>query len=222
MIVPADLQTAGVSLPSLRIALNTGNKALVQTDSSGDLRGVAREVGEALARCAGKEPVWVRYGSADQILSRSGDDAWDIAFLAQDARRRQAVEFSEPFLSMEATCLVRVESDFRSIEDLDRPGVQISATKNAAYANALRSRLRWASVIEFDTSSEALDQFEARSLHAVAGITEALQAKAEERSALRILDRCFEVIHQSIATPKSGIAMLPLINRFVADWRATH
>lgn len=212
--------TFGEGPRHLRIALNIGNRALVRVGDHGEIGGIAREVGEGFAQFIGRPYMLLCYGSADQILQFSDLDAWDIAFLAQDASRREKVTFSDPYLSTEATCLVRQESSFRSIEDLDQPGVQIAATKNAAYANALNAKLRRASIVEFSTATEALDQFQARSLHAVAGIAEALRSRAMEQNGLRLLDQSFEVILQSIATPKDGGHLLPHINRYVADWRA--
>lgn len=220
--------TAAASIPGarstqtvLRVALNTGNRALVQLGEGGTFAGIACDVGGALARFVGKTASFLSYDSADEILRHCDKESWDIALLAIDRSRNHLVAFSDPYMTTEATCLVRADSPFRSVEDLDQPGVMISATRNAAYAHALRARLKLATIVEAATAAEALKTFDENSLDAVAGIRAALLSRAHERPELRVLDRSFETIPQAIAVPKTLTSLLPLINRFVAEWLAS-
>jgi polar amino acid transport system substrate-binding protein len=98
---------AGIATgPKLRVAINTGNRALVQLQD-GVLGGVSPALARRLAATLGLEMEVVMYEGAGKVFQDAGKDVWDVAFLAVDALRAKAVSFTRPYHTIEATYAVR-------------------------------------------------------------------------------------------------------------------
>src|SRR5438094_831265 len=78
----------------------------VKDAATGELRGVAIDIARAFAARLGIELVPVAYPSPPRILEGLKSDAWDVAFLATDPSRAALVDFSHPYLQIDATYLV--------------------------------------------------------------------------------------------------------------------
>ena len=90
----------------LRVAINTGNRALVQEDA-GTLKGVSPALAQRLADEIGARMEPVIYSGAGKVFDDAGQDKWDVGFLAIDAMRAQKIAFTQPYIVIEATYAVR-------------------------------------------------------------------------------------------------------------------
>jgi len=54
--------------------------------------------------------------------------------------------FTQPYCQIECNYMVRGESNIRSIEDVDKPGISIATKNRAAYDLWLKSNLKHASL----------------------------------------------------------------------------
>src|SRR5439155_26166221 len=112
---------------------NFGNTLLTGRDETGTPRGIAVDLAHELARRAGAPMEIVSYESAGQMADGAKAGAWDVAFLAVDPARAEEIEFTEPYLEVDTTYLVKNESPIGGIEDIDRAGVRISVSNKSAY-----------------------------------------------------------------------------------------
>ena len=101
----------------------------IKDPQTGELRGVAVDIARTLATRLGIEFVAVEYPSPPAVLDGLKVAAWDVGFLAIDPSRAAVVDFSPPYLQIDATYLVPAGSSVRNVRDADQPGVRIAVTR---------------------------------------------------------------------------------------------
>lgn len=139
------------------------------------------------------------------------DDIWDVAFLAIDPKRATEIAFTEPYLTIEGVFVVAASSPFRSIQDVDQPGVRIAVGRGAAYDLHLTRTLKHVEIVRVPTSAEALPHFLSQGLEAGAGIRQPAAAFVARHSDIRLIEEPFMEIRQAMAVPRAKAAALPLI-----------
>lgn len=214
----ADAQAVRQLTPKgkLRAAINFGNPVLAQRDAhSGEPRGVSADLAHGLAQRLGVSIEFQEFDTAGKVVEAALADVWDIAFLAIDPKRAESITYTAPYVLIEGTYLVRENAVFRSIEDLDVPGVQIAVGKGAAYDLFLSRTLRHASVVRFASSEDAIEQFVALELDAAAGVRQPLQAYAKAHAGYRVLDGRFTVIEQAMCCPRGREAGAKLLGMYL-------
>ena len=131
----------------VRVAINHGNPVLARRDAaSGELRGVTVDLGRELGRRLGVPVELVGYDTIAKLLAGLKAGEWDVGFLAIDPARAGEVIFTAPYMEVEVSYLVPMQSELRSVADVDRAGVRISVQeRNAAdlFLSRERSARRW-------------------------------------------------------------------------------
>ncbi|MEI7430497.1 MAG: ABC transporter substrate-binding protein [Betaproteobacteria bacterium] len=194
--VLSDLAPSG----KLRFAINYGNPVLAQRDSSGHPKGISVDLANELSLRLGVEPEFVTFDAAGKVFAAIESDAWDVAFLARDPVRAEQILFTPPYVIIEGSYLVKSESPFQHIDDLDQPGVRIAVGKGAAYDLYLTRALQLATLVRAETSAGAIELFQAEGLEAAAGVRQPLQEVAASRSDLRVIPGRFTTIEQAMGT----------------------
>jgi len=163
----------------------------------------------------------VTYLSAGMVFDAVDRGEWDIAFLAIEPERAEKVSFSQPYVYIDGTYLVRNDAPYRSIADLDRDGVTIAVGRGAAYDLFLTRNLDNATLLRLPTSAEAIAQFKAGGADAVGGVRQALVDAARDDSGLRVLEDRFMQIGQGIAVPGTRAAAgADYVDGFVEEMKA--
>jgi polar amino acid transport system substrate-binding protein len=200
----------------LRVGLNYGNIVLARRGAaSAEPAGVAVDVAHELARRLATTVEFVGYDDAGTVVDAAGK-AWDVAFIGRDPERASAVSFTAPYVIVEATYLVRNESTFRHVADVDRAGVKIAAGPRSAYGLFLARTLALAEMVPV-TGDPAIAALQAGSLSAVAGLRSSLTLTASANSAFRVLPENFTGIEQALAVPVANTAALTYLETFVTD-----
>ncbi|WP_158915461.1 transporter substrate-binding domain-containing protein [Caulobacter sp. S45] len=203
----------------LRAAINFGNGVLAQRGpDGGPPRGVSVQLATELARRLDVPLDLVTFEAAGKVFAALSSDVWDIAFLANEPERAKEVDFTSPYVSIDATYLVAADSPYRAVADLDQPHVVVAVGKGAAYDLYLSRTLKHATLVRAPTSSGASDMFleslasgSHSDLSAAAGVRQALDDAAKGRSDVRVLGEAFTSVEQAMATPRgreSGSAYL--------------
>lgn len=198
----------------LRVGLNYGNQLLVGRDRARP-QGVAIDLALELVRRLRAEPVFVGYTTPGEVTEGVAKD-WDIAFVAADPDRAQAIAFTPPYLEIDATYLVPASSGARTVGDLDRAGARIATGATSAYTLFLRRTLTQAQLALMSNDS-SLAALQAGSVDAVAGLRFALLQSAARVPGSRVLPDNFTRAQQAIAVPKANSAALAYLSAFVAD-----
>src|SRR5947207_13930067 len=120
MLSRSDLTPTG----KLRVGINFGNTVLVHRDDKGIPHGIAIDLAEELARRLRVPYEFVTYEAAGQMAAGAKAGAWDVAFLAADPDRANEIIFTTPYLEIDTTYLVPLDSPFQTPADVDLGGVR--------------------------------------------------------------------------------------------------
>lgn len=209
--VLADLAPNGV----LRAAINLGNPVLAQQGPSGEPQGVSVALAKALAIELGVSLQMTTYDAAGKVFAALEEGAWTLAFLAIEPVRAAQIDFSEPYVLIEGTYLVKAEAPYQSVEQLDQPGLRLAVGNGAAYDLFLSRTLQHASLERAETSAGAVDLFIERDLDAAAGVRQPLEQIAAADARYRVLDGAFTAIRQAMAVPRGREAGAAYVADFI-------
>ena len=190
----------------LRVGLNSGNLLTTQ---------VGTEIGRHLAQRLGTDAVFVQYptpGAVTDAVSRE----WDVAFVAVDPDRMATIAFTPPYVELDATYLVRGDSDIHTVSDADRPGVTIATAATAAYTLVLKRDIRRATLV-FPSNDEAITGLQAGTVSAVAGLRDTLLRSAARVPGSRVLADNITRAQQTVAVPKANAAALAYLTSYLQE-----
>ena len=213
-----DMAPAG----KLRAAINLGNPVLARKDAvTGELRGVSVDLARELGRRLSLPVELVPYDAAGKVAEAAKSGAWDVAFLAIDPARATEIDFTAPYVVIEGTYAVPVDSALRTIEDVDRDGVRIAVGNKSAYDLYLARTLKRAQLVRAETSPKAIEMFLAKGLEAVAGVKQPLVQLAKDDPRVRVIDGRFMTIEQAMGTPKGREQGAHYLREFVEEMKAS-
>lgn len=200
----------------LRVAINTGNRALVQLNDD-VLSGVSPALADRLAQQIGSTWVPVIYPGAGSVFEDATKDVWDIAFLAIDAKRAEKIAFTRAYVTIEATYAVRATSKFQDVGTVDSPDVKILTSHGSAYDMHLTSSLQAATLERFGTPSESFEAFRKGRCDAVAGIRASLMQFFGNDENVRILPGVLTKVEQAMVLPDRRDPRVVALDAFVAQ-----
>lgn len=216
-MVSPEIATELAPTGALRCAINLGNRAAVTVAEDGSLSGPCIDLAQALAVAAGVPLVFSRYPSAAAVTAAEAGDEWDIAFLAVDPARAGRLRFSAPYMSLEATYVVRRAASITATGDVDRPGHRIATSNGAAYDLHLQRTLMHAARVPFDTPLASFAAFAAGGLDAVAGLRVALSSAFGGDESCRLLSDSFLTIAHAVAVPSARRGLTTFIDAIVQE-----
>ena len=206
----------------LRTAINYGNPVLAQRDAStGELSGVSVDLARELGRRLGTPIDLVPFDTAGKVADAAKGGAWDIAFLAIDPLRAEEIAFTAPYVIIEGTYMVPVDSTLRRIEDVDREGVRIAVGQKSAYDLYLTRAIKRATLVRAPTSQAAIELFVREKLEAAAGVKQPLVQFAAANPGVRVIEGRFMAIEQAMGTPKGRQVALAYLRRYVEEMKAS-
>jgi polar amino acid transport system substrate-binding protein len=221
-MVPPGARSELAPTGKLRAAINFGNPVLAQKDrSSGEPRGVSVDMARELGRRLGVPVELITFDAAGKVFDALKTGEWDIAFLAIDPARATGITFTAPYVVIEGTYLVPVDSPLRTIQDVDREGVRVAVGNKSAYDLYLTRTLKRAQLVRVPTSPEAIDVFLKDKLEAAAGVKQPLLQFAKTHPDVRVMDGRFMVIEQAMGTPKGREAGARYLRGFVEEMKAS-
>ncbi|MBF8659406.1 ABC transporter substrate-binding protein [Pseudomonas putida] len=199
----------------LRAAINFGNPVLAQPGADGEPHGVSVALAKSLADELGVGLELRTYDAAGKVFAALEDNAWTLAFLAIEPVRAAQISFSEPYVLIEGTYLVKADAPYSKIEDLDQPGLRLAVGNGAAYDLYLSRTLQHAELHRADTSAGAVDLFIDQHLDAAAGVRQPLEQVAAKNPNYRVMQGAFTAIRQAVAVPRGRNAGAAYIRDFV-------
>ncbi|HHG8773070.1 TPA: transporter substrate-binding domain-containing protein [Raoultella planticola] len=202
----------------LRFAINLGNPVLATTLPDNAPGGLTVELAKKLAARCEREAQFITWPTAGKVVDAALQDQWDIAFLAIDPAREDTLCFTQPYVTIESSLLVRKGSDIQSVQERDREGVTINVGKGAAYELYLIRTLQHATMRQYATSQEEIRAFIAGEGDMVAGIRQPLSSVASEYPQFRLLPDSFSQIQQAVCVPRNRPEHYEFIRRCLATW----
>ena len=207
---------------TLIAGVNFGNPVIAQKDpAGGDPRGVGPELARELARRLGVPIRYVIYDTAGKMADAGKQGAWDVAMLAVDPARAQDIAFSEPYVLIEGTYMVRASSPLTRVEEFDRKGLRISVALKSAYDLYLTREIKNAELVRVATSQAAIDDFVAGKVDVAAGVRQPLNSTAKKVPGLRVIEGSYMSIGQASGVPKARANAAKYLRDFIEEAKAS-
>jgi polar amino acid transport system substrate-binding protein len=213
------LQTTFAPRGKLRASINLGNPILANKDAhTGEPVGISIDLAHAFAERLGVALELVVFDTASKSVEALRTGAADIGFFAIDPLRGQEISFTQPYVLIEGSYMVRENSPIQRNEEVDQAGIRVTVGKGSAYDLFLSRELKQAQIERAENSALVVDTFLAQHHEVAAGIRQQLEAQAQRVPGLRLLPGRFMVIAQAMGTPKSrGEAAANCLQAFVLE-----
>lgn len=203
----------------LRFAINLGNAVLARQTTAGEPAGITVELARRIAADMGREAQFITYPTAGKVVEDAAKGVWDIAFLAVDPKREETLRFTQPYITIQGTALVKAQSPWQSVAQMDKPGVVINVGRGAAYDLYLTRELEHATLNRLSSSQAAIDAFVNGEGDMVAGIRQPLEQTAAQHAGYRVLEDDFMQIAQAICLPRQQDTLYNTVVEKLTRWQ---
>jgi len=121
----------------------TGNPILANANpETGEPGGVSVDLARAFAERLGVTLELVVFDAAGKSVEAVANEQADIGFFAIDPVRGAQIAFTEAYVLIEGSYLVRDSSPLQQNEEVDREGLRVTVGKGSAYDLFLTRELR--------------------------------------------------------------------------------
>jgi polar amino acid transport system substrate-binding protein len=208
----------------LRAAYPALNPVQAKADpATGELRGPAIELTREIARRLGVPFKIMGVPTISRVLDSVKKGDADIGFVGFDPARAIEVVFSQNFTLAHSTFLVRDDAPFKSVADVDRPGVRVGVAARSATDLVLARTLKHAQIKRNTTGDVAIGGrlVADGDIDAYGSLRHLLSEVAVKYSRLRLLPDNFNTTEQSIIISKNRPTDIDFINRVIEDARTS-
>lgn len=205
----------------LRVGVNLGNFLLVQRNADGSIRGIVPDLAQELARRLGVAAELRKYEKVGEVAEGAKKGEWDVAFIGAEPQRAAEIDFTAPYVEIEATYMVPAGSAVQSMDDVDRKGVRIAVSDRSAYHLWLSRNIRNATLMTADGIEASYRLFVKDKLEVLAGLKPRLMEDVAKLPGARILDGRFTAVQQAIGTPKGRPEGAAYLRQFAEDIKAS-
>jgi polar amino acid transport system substrate-binding protein len=217
---PTPLSLAELSKSGrLRAAFNQLNITCVQTNARGDT-GLCVEIANDLAVQLHTALVTSTYTSGATLMDagRAGD--WDLAFVTLDFNLPQpGISATPAYVDLEQTYLVRGDSPYQSVADIDRPGVRIALFSPSPIEAFLRQTLTYATVIAVPSIAHGVTLIEQGDADAYAASRDELDDGGWRLAGGRVLSDSITRFRWGVVMASGRSDLFTYVTKFLEDAR---
>jgi polar amino acid transport system substrate-binding protein len=202
----------------LRVGLQLGNPLNVIRDSaSGEMKGVAFDLGKELARRMGVPFEPVLYPSVGAVLDRGKSGAWDVAFVGFSPARAKEWDFSALHLEVEFGYLVPGGSSIATMADVDRPGIRVAVQEKSGPDSFFSRTLKNTVVVRAASNPGALEALKSGRADVMGSLKPILFEMSNQLPGSRVLDGRPGIDPHAMAMPKGRDLGVAYASRFIED-----
>jgi polar amino acid transport system substrate-binding protein len=201
----------------LRVALNHGNRVLVDRRDSGEAFGISVDLAKALASHLGLDLHLIDYERAVDVSASATENAWDVCFLAVDPERAKTISFTAPYVRIEGCYLAGKHSTAKGSSELVEAGGKVGSVIGSAYSLTLMRKPGAENIVMHADIHAALEALDSGAVEAIAGIRLVMEGEAEKRPGSRVLQPPFMEILQAMAMPSGRELASAELARFLAE-----
>jgi polar amino acid transport system substrate-binding protein len=195
MIWTQQLAPTGV----LRVCINLGNALLAQLDPTNqEPRGISMELAQALAKQLDAELQIQLVNTAKASVAAVANKKVDIGFFAIDPARAKDIAFTQAYLHIDASYVVRKEGSIKRLQDLDQANTRIVVGLGSAYDLFLSRHIQKAELVRAASTQEVMPVFWTNGYEVAAGLQHAMSQEVKQHSQLQILSPAFMAIAQAM------------------------
>ena len=205
----------------LRVGVNLGNFLLVQRNADGSIRGIVPDLAQELARRLGVSAELRQYEKVGEVADGAKKGEWDVAFIGAEPQRAAQIDFTAPYVEIEATYLVPAGSPIKAPGDVDRTGVRIAVSDRSAYHLWLARNIKHARLMTADGIEASYQLFVKEKLEVLAGLKPRLMDDVAKLPGAKILEGRFTAVQQAIGTPRGRPEGAAYLRAFAEDIKAS-
>ena len=202
----------------LRIGVNMSNFLLVNSkDKLGVADGVSPGIGKKLAKELNISFEIVQFANPGLLADAVNNNEWDIGNIASEKERGKTIDFSDPYVNIDANFLFREEDNFKNNNDIDQSGIQIAVFERSAYDLWLTENFKKAELIRVNSIEESHNLFKENKVNILAGLKPKLIDETKKNNNYEMIQSPFTYIKQSIGIKKGNPEVLDFINKFISN-----
>ena len=201
----------------LRVGLNMSNFLLVSgEDKLGLPEGVSPDVGKKIAEELNVACKLVKFGRPGLLADAVNDDLWDIGNIAHEKERSKTIDFSDPYVNIDANFIYKNKDNFKSNEEINSPGIKIAVAERSAYDLWLTDNFKNVEIIRASSIEDSHDLFRNNKVDVLAGLKPKLIDELAINNDFKIITNPFTFIKQSVGVKKGNPEILEFLNRFIS------
>jgi polar amino acid transport system substrate-binding protein len=202
----------------LRVGVYPGSPfSMVRDPVSGEMKGIAVELGKGLAMRLGVPYEQVEFGSPAEIYEALKAGQIDMTIANQTPARADQFAWSPPLMLIELGFLAAAGSPVTTPADVDRPGVRVGVTQGGTMNGALARELKNAIVVPAATLKNGIEMLAQHKIDAYATNKANLFEMSDALPGSRVLDGRWGLEHLAMAIPKGRDAGFAYVRTFVED-----
>ena len=201
----------------LRVGLNMSNFLLVSSkNANGSPEGVSPDIGKKLAEELNVICKLVQFEKPGLLADAVNEDKWDIGNIACEKERAKSIDFSDPYVNIDANFIVRKKDKFMSNEEINSPGIKIVVAERSAYDLWLTENFKNVELIRASSIEESHDLFRNNKADVLAGLKPKLIDELAANNDFKIITNPFTYIKQSVGIKKGNPEILDFLNGFIS------
>ena len=200
----------------LRVGINMSNFLLINgKDSAGLPDGVSPDIGKRLAKELNVECKLVQFEKPGLLADAVNEDMWDIGNIACEKERSKSIDFTNPYVNIDANFMFRKKDNFKNNNDINLPGIKIAVLERSAYDLWLTENFKNVELVRVNTIEESHQLFREDKVNVLAGLKPKLIEEIKTNNNFQMITSPFTYIKQSIGIKKSDPEILDFLNKFI-------
>ena len=205
----------------LHVAFLLGPIYATKDPATGELKGVAVDLGKDLARRIGVPFDPVVYPNPPALVDGAKSGAWDVALVGINDERAAVMDFSAPYMEVEQGYLVRAGVSIATASDVDKAGIRIGVLEKSGADLYLSRTLKNAMLVRVKSLPENYALLDTGKADVIAATKTAIFTEAASRPGSRVLDGRILVEPIGMGVPKGrNAAAAVYVGKFVEEAKA--
>lgn len=203
---------------TLRVGLAYAPKPtpiFVTQDPDGAVRGVALDLGKALAQHLGVPLELMVAATTAELTEACVAGAIDVGFMPADDERRKRLDFSPPYFMIESTFLVAAGAGIQTLADVDRADVTVVGVAGSTTIRAAARSVKAAKIVPAASVAQAMAMMQSGQAQAFALTHDALPPLQQTLPGSLILAGAFQVTGVAMALQKNRPAALAKVSAWM-------
>ena len=201
----------------LRAAINMSNFLLVTNkDSDGSPDGVSPDLAKRIATELKVDCELIPFSRPGELADAVNEDVWDIGNIAFETERANTINFSNPYVLIDANFMIKDNSRFKTNKDIDKSGVTIVVAERSAYDLWLKENFFNAEIIRVNSIQESHDYFNDGKCDVLAGLKPKLLDELSNNNNYKIIENPFTFIKQSVGIKKGNDQAITFLNELIS------
>ena len=200
----------------LRAGINLSNFLLVSGKLlDGSPEGISTDLAKRIAEEIDVPCEFVYFDRPGELADAVDMDIWDIGNIAFEVERAQTIDFSIPYVLIDANFLVRKDAAFTTNGEVDKAGVRIAVSERSAYDLWLANHFKNAENIRAKSIQGSHEIFLRGEADVLASLKPKLLEELSSSNDYRIIQTPFTAVKQSVGVKKGNPEAVRFLNDLI-------